>query len=497
MMHATQEHILGIDLGTTGCRAIIYTSALRPVGKSSHEYPIITDRPGEVEQDANLWWEALTRSVREAVHDAGVSAATIRALSVSSQGIAFVPVDQDERPVCNALSWLDTRATAESQTISARIGDDRIRSLTGKRSSPYYILPKLMWLREHRPEAYHDAARHLMAHDFALLRLCGVAATDHTLASGSLAYDIEGGHWSSELLAMAGVSSVTLPTIRRAGSVAGTVRQSVAEEMGLSPETLVCVGGQDQHCAALGAGTRSREAGVSLGTACQILLRVDRPDTDPSSALPCSPALFAGEWTLDGIIATAGASLRWLRDTFYPHSTYADVSDLASRAPAGSGAVFFYPHLAGGGSPRWLPESTGAFAGLSLATGSGEIIRAVLEGVAFQIYASIIAAGAPHRPNGLCIYGGGAESEPWCQIISDVTGLPVRVSAIEETATAGAAILAGLGAGIYETAAEAARLVGHDRHFEPDLSRHEQYEGIFADYQEMESRMWPGGQVSS
>lgn len=485
------EHILGLDLGTTGCRATLFTSELRPVGGSSHEYPLITGDHGEVEQDANLWWKLVMQTAREAVSAAGVLPATVRALSVSSQGISFVPVGADGNALFNALSWLDTRAVAESQAISNHVGAERVRSITGKHPSAYYVLPKLMWLKEHRRDVYRNAARFLMAHDFVLQKLCGVAATDHTMASGSLAYDLAGGGWSGELLEAAGVHSDSLPPIHPAGTVVGTLREAVADDLGLTADTKVCVGGQDQHCAALGAGTRAGESGVSLGTACQILLRLDHPDTNPASALPCSPSLLPGAWTLDGVLSTAGASLRWLRDTFFPGTTYDELSAFADRSPAGSASVFFFPHLAGGGSPRWMPESTGAFVGLTLATKPEDIVRAVFEGVAFQIQMNIISAGEQHRPEGICLYGGGAQSAPWCQIISDVTGLAVRVASIQETATVGAAMLAGLGTGIYRTVEEAAGLVEHDRTYEPNETRYRDYPSTFAAYQEMELRIWP------
>ncbi len=490
-MGGSEACILGIDLGTTGCRSILFTSGLRTLGVSYYEYPLLTGERGEVEQDADQWWQLVQRTAREVVSQCDVSPANVRAISVSSQGISFVPVDQAGDPLCNALSWLDTRAAAESRVISESIGNERVRSLTGKRNNAYYVLPKLMWLRAHRPEVHRKTARYLMAHDFVLHKLCGVFATDCTMASGSLMYDLVNGRWSSELLEFTGVETDMLPHIQRAGTLVGRLREQVAGDLGLTPETMVCVGGQDQHCAALGAGMAEKEAGVSLGTACQILLQLDRPDTDPTSALPCSPSLFAGNWTLDGVLGTAGASLRWLRDTFYPGTAYAELSSLAARSGVGSGSVFYYPHLAGGGSPRWVENSTGAFVGLTLNTQAQDVVRAVFEGIAFQIHANILSADESHRPEGLCMYGGGAQSAPWCQVISDVSGLPVRVSQTHETATVGAAVLAGLGSGIYRNVDEAASLIKDDQRFEPDEKRHQHYEQVFAAYQDLELRMWP------
>lgn len=489
--------ILGVDLGTTGCRSILFTSRLQTLGVSYYEYPLLTGDHGEIEQDAGKWWQLVQRTAREVVTQSNVNPATVRAISVSSQGISFVPVDQAGDPLCNAVSWLDTRAAAESRIISDRIGDDRVRSLTGKRNNVYYILPKLMWLRTHRPEIHRKTARYLMAHDFVLHKLCGAFATDCTMASGSLMYDLIRGCWSMEMLEIAGVQPDVLPRIQRAGTAVGTLQEHVASHLGLTPDTIVCVGGQDQHCAALGAGVGEKEAGVSLGTACQILFQLEDPDTDPATALPCSPSLFAGRWTLDGVLGTAGASLRWLRDTFYPGTAYVELSQLAARAAVASGSIFYYPHLAGGGSPRWVDSSTGAFVGLTLGTRAEDIVRAVFEGIAFQIHANILAAGESHRPEGLRLYGGGAQSAPWCQVIADVTGLPVRVSQTHETATVGAAVLAGLGSGIYRNVDEAASLIKRQQRFEADEKRHRHYEHIFLAYQDLELRMWPGQRNST
>jgi xylulokinase len=453
--------LLGIDLGTTGCKAAVCSVEGEVLGTGYIEYPLVSPRPEVVEQDANLWW-SLTQG---AVGRFQVGGRAVRALSVSAQGISFVPVDQAGRPLRKAISWLDTRAAAEVEIVRQRISDEELFRVTGKRPGAFYVLPKLLWLREHEPRLYQDADRFLMALDYLLCKLCGAAVTDLTMASGSLLLDLWQLNWSADLLAAFDVRREQLPALAQAGTVAGTLAPDVASDLGLSPETLVVVGGQDQKCAALGAGIRPGRVTVSLGTATAISYLTDRPVLDPERRIPAFPFVVPGYWDLEGVVSTSGAALRWIRDAFFPTKGYAELMELASQSPPGANGVRFFPHLTGATSPLWEPGARGAFAGLSLATGAADIVRSVLEGVAFQIRSNVdvITSLAPVEamtPSGtmtpsaeIVLFGGGARHPLWGELIAQVTGKPVYVTGMADVANWGACILAGVGAGLYRDSA--------------------------------------------
>ena len=444
------DTLLGIDLGTTGCKAAIYSPEGDLLGESYLEFTLIKPKPGVVEQDATEWWALTREAIRRSVRAASVAGGTVRALSVSSQGISFVPVDERGEPLSNAISWLDTRATTEAEIIGRRHSEADLFDITGKRASPVYVLPKLLWLRDHRPDLYHSTYRFLMAHDYLLLKFAGQFVTDHSMASGTLLYDISRQDWSPKLLEDFDIAAEKLPEVKWSGTPTGMVKPEVADALGLSRTALVAVGGQDQKCAALGAGIRPGVATISLGTAAAVSCLVDHPLLDPERRIPIFPFVLRDYWDLEGAVGTAGGALRWLREALFPGTEYVTLDRMAATSPPGAHGVCFYPHLAGASSPHWRADVWGAFLGLSLATGPQDIVRGVLEGVCFQIRENLEAM----ESTGIAIdetvlFGGGARSALWAQMISDVTGKPTSALAEVDVANWGACVLAGMGAGLF------------------------------------------------
>ena len=310
--------LIGIDLGTTGCKAGVYDETGRLRGESYLEYGLITLSSTEIEQDPHAWWALTCRAIRMAIDAAGVDGRDVRGISVSSQGISFVCLDAAGEPLGNAINWLDTRAGAQCEAILARYDAATLFTLTGKRAAPSYVLPKLMWLREHRPETWAATRKILMGHDYLVYRLCGEMVTDHSMAGGTLLYDLHALHWSPSLLNAFGISAELLPTLCWPGTPLGRVRPNVAEELGLAPDVVVVTGGQDQKCAALGAGIHDGVATLSLGTATAIVQVMDAPRTDPGRRIPTFTFLQQQRWVLEGVVGTGAGSLRWHRDVLAP-----------------------------------------------------------------------------------------------------------------------------------------------------------------------------------
>ena len=289
--------LLGIDLGTTGCKAAVYDDQGICRGEGYQAYELITLSGSEIEQDPHTWWQATCQAVRQALQAASIDHQAVRAVAVSSQGISLVLIDQAGRPLGNAISWLDTRAGDESVAILRHYPAEWLFAVTGKRASPAYVLPKLLWLRAHRPQWWRQARRVLLAHDYLVYRLCGVCVTDHSLAGGTLLYELRTSDWCQELLDTFDLAPGMLPELCWSGTRVGTLRAEAAAELGLSAQTAVVVGGQDQKCAALGAGLRDGLATVSLGTAAATLQIMDRPHTDPGLRVPTFSFVQPGRWS--------------------------------------------------------------------------------------------------------------------------------------------------------------------------------------------------------
>lgn len=487
----SMDTLLGIDLGTTGIKAAICTPEGHLLGDSYFEYPLSRPEPGIVEQDADLWWELAQDAIRQALFAAHVEGNTVRAMSVSSQGISFVPVDEAGHTLGQSINWLDSRATAEAATISQRYSDAELFHLTGKRASPSYVLPKLLWLRDHEPQTYSRTHKFLMGHDFLVYKLTGEYVTDHSMAGGTLLYDITELRWSKELATAFQIDIEQLPTVDWSGTPVGTLNPDVAQELGLSKETVVAVGGQDQKCAALGANIRPGVATVSLGTASAITCLTDQPLLDPGRRIPTFPFVVRGFWDLEGVVSTAGGAFRWLKETLFPEASYDTLTNMASQSPLGANGVSFYPYLSGAGSPHWQSGAWGTFGGLSLASTAGDIVRSVLEGVSFQIRENLEIIEDMDIPiEELVLFGGGARSPFWSQMISDIAGKPVSATEMVDVANWGACVLAGLAAGIFSgdilTQPAAGDILGQ---WSPRPDSVARYDEVYQQYRRFEGRL--------
>lgn len=449
--------LAGFDLGTTGCRCVLFNEKLDVLGEDYHEYPLITGDNGIVEQDAEQWWLLLVSALSGAAVNAACKIEDISALSLSSQGITVVPVNSEIKPLANAINWLDQRADTGVETITRTLGAERYTDITARISPEHYGLSKIMWFVRHKPELTFETAYYLMPMDFIIARLCGNTVTDHSMAAGLGCYDINARTWSEEILRVAGIASKRLPLIVQSGTIAGRVTEQAAKSTGLMPGTLVAVGAQDQKCGALGAGIDRRTITVSLGTCLAMLVKSERILCDPDMYLPCFSDLFQDGYLLEGCVAIGAGCLKWFRDLFYPGFSYDQLTALAAQHAPNMESPLFFPYLSGMGTPKRWENGTGCFHGLRLNTSMQGMSHSVLEAVAFTLRQNLEAAQsiAGSRPDYLRVFGGGAKSKEWLQIIANVTGLPVESLYTHEVSCVGAAMLAGLAAGIFKDVREA------------------------------------------
>lgn len=479
-----ESYTIGIDLGTTGCKAVVADCRGQIAGQEYIEYPLIFSG-GHVEQNADLWWELSCRAAAAALHGSGVKKEAVKGICAASQGISFVPVDTMLSPLCNALSWLDTRAKKEAGEIRKKFGEWEMFKKTGKRTNEGYVLPKLLWLKEHRKSIYKKTHKFLMAHDFITAKMTGNSITDHTMAGGTLLYDIADRRWSAEIADAAGIGVEKLPCIRHSGSFAGALSPEAAKMMDLPPCLPVAVGAQDQKAAAYFALLGKKAATLCLGTAGAMEFIVSKPVFDKKMRLPLFPFVEDGKWTLESVISTAGAALKWYRNTFCPGEPYEALDEAAKRSKPGSGGVFFYPHFAMASSPHWQSGQKGAFYGLLLETAKEDMTRSVLEGVAFQIKENLdICETLSEKTESIIAFGGGSRSGLWCQIIADVTKKTIHALPFPDAAAQGAAMLAFLERGILCSGEG-----GVAARYEPDPENSGKYGEIYKNYRETEKKL--------
>jgi xylulokinase len=483
------EVLIGLDLGTTVCKGILVDRELNVLARAEIPCPSIRRSAEQIEQDADQWWEVSKKVIRSLVAQTGSPREAIRGLGLSTQGISFVPVDRQGTPLRNALSWLDTRAREQAARVLSELGERRCFSMTGKRVSSVYVLPKLLWLRETDPKLYQEAFKFLMAMDFLTARLCGAFLTDHTMASGTLLYDLLRQEWSALLLERFELDREKLPEIRWSGNSAGTISRKTADELGLSTRTAVAVGGQDQKVAAFGAGIDLERTTISLGTAMAVTQKCDRPVIDELMRIPCFTDLLPGRWVLEGS-GIGSSCLDWVRNTMLAGKSYEELEVMAAALDGRGNRLYFYPHLAGTNTLHFGEKLRGFLYGLDFSVTEGQIVKSVFEGIAYQIREQLELLEAISRPvRELRLFGGGARSASWAQIIADACQKPVVVFSIPEMGCLGAAMLAGIGAGLFAGPDEAAALVRIRRRIEPRSELSAMYAEQYQEYLEIQRRM--------
>jgi len=472
---------MAIDLGTTGCRSIIFDDGLYALSSEYEEYGLITPNVGWVEQDAENWWEMTLRTAQKAISKSGVDPKQILGISISSQGITIVPVDNKLNPLCKALSWLDVRAEEQTAQLEKQWGQ-LLFEHTGKPTDACYTLPKMMWLKRECPQIWQRAWKFLMPMDFLIGKFTGNPVTDHSMASGTLMYDLKNCCWSKKVLDLYGIEEERLPQIKWSGECAGTVLPEVALQLGINEHCVVAVGAQDQKCAALGAGLCDDVMTVSLGTAGAVTKMWNEPKTDVVTNVGWCGYVEHGTWVTEGVINTAGTCLRWIRDLIYRGENYNVIDAEAQEALDRGSCLMFYPYLNGPSSPDYYPNAEGSFYGANLTTQRGDFAAAVMEGVAFQIRILLEAMDAYSSVSRLVLFGGGAKSALWCQMIANATGMEIAVPHNAEAAGAGAAMLA-------------AKACGND--IQPMAckeiyipTQHELYEKKYARYRSIEAKLW-------
>ena len=471
--------IIAHDLGTSGDKASLHDADGRLLAAHTEHYPTDFGHGGKAEQDPADWWRAFCAATRALLHESGTEATEIVAVAMSGQMMGVVLVDEHDQALRPAVIWADTRAQAEARAIGEAIGYERGYDLLGHRVDPTYSLAKMMWLREHDPAAWSRATGVLLAKDYITLQLTGRRCIDPSDATGTNAYDQRAGAWSAEILGFAGIDPKLLPEIVPSATVAGGLTRSAAVTCGLDEGTPVVVGGGDGATSALGVGLVSSEstAVATIGSSAWIALASEQPVRDREMRIVAFDHVVPGHYVPLGAMQAAGTSLEWLRATL----GVADDAGLeallrdAATVKAADEGLFFLPYLIGERSPIWDADARGTFIGISRHHGPAQLTRALLEGVAFNLYGVFLALERSVRPIGsIDAIGGGARSDLWLQLMADTWGVPVcRRSIVDEANSLGAAVVGGMAVGLLDDWTAASSLSTIEATFEPDARRHD------------------------
>ena len=451
----TREPLLiGADVGTTSIKALAFDTSGRAVARASRPTPTYHPKPGRAHHDPEELWVSFAGTLREVV-DQLDDPGRVASVAVASFAEAAVPLDAEGRPTHHMIAWFDGRSRPQAERLGSDIGADSIFALTGLSLQPIFGLCKLLWLKENEPDAFARTTTWLNAADYVAFRLSAVPATDYSLASRTLALDLGRLEWAGDLLEEVGVPPGIFAPLRQGGSPLGPVTPEAAEATGLPESAVVAVGGHDHVCGALAVGVA--EAGTmlnSLGTAEAIFLPLDRPLTDPEVGRQgyTQGAHVAGRYYVFGGQYTSGASVEWFRDALGGGADYEALISEAERVPPGSLGALFMPHLRLGSPPNEDPRSRGAFVGLTADAKRGALFRAVLEGLAFESRNSLeplLQHAGVDELRDIHAIGGGTQNRLLMEIKASVFGRGITVAGVEEATSLGAAILGGIGAGVY------------------------------------------------
>ncbi len=458
--------ILAHDLGTTGDKAVLVHMEEGVVGTRFASYGTDYPSPTWAEQDPRQWWDAVCQTTRDLLGAHRVAGDDVAAVTFSGQMMGCLPVDGKGRPLRMAIIWADQRAVAEADELVKKVGLENCYRITGHRVSPAYSGPKLMWLTRHQPNVVQETHKFLQAKDFIVHRLTGEWATDHSDACGTGLFDLQRKVWAEELVAAAGVDPAQLPRPVPATTVVGEVTPAAARETGLAPRTPVVIGGGDGVCATAGAGVVVEgTAYVYLGSSAWVAAAARRPFLDPSLRTFTWAHLVPGWYSPNGTMHNAGSAVEWVR-SLLGGIEYAALEDEVAAAPPGARGLLFLPYLMGERSPYWNPAARGAFVGLTRKHGRPELIRAVFEGVTFNLRLILDALVEQSLSiQHLRLVGGGAQSKVWRRILADILERPVELVThpLEATATGAAmagAVAVGLARDLTEASEHLVRIAG-------------------------------------
>lgn len=477
--------LLGLDVGTTGVRAVAVDELGHLISEASSEYPLHTPHPGWSEQNPEDWWRGAKTALTEV---AGNLEDEVVSIGLTGQMHGSVFLDSSDETIRPALLWNDQRTEKQCEEITEAVGEERLIQLAGNPALTGFQAPKVLWLRDEEPENYKKVSHVLLPKDYVRLRLTGEYATDASDAAGTLFLDVGNRDWSQEILEALEVPKEWMPRVYEGPDNTGTLRKSIAQNLGLSSDISVAAGGGDNAAAAVGVGViQEGVVSSSVGTSGVVFAHTGEFTPDSSGGLHAFCHAVPGAYHLMGVTLSAGGSLAWWHDTLDGRFDYEELSELASQAPPGSEGLLFLPYLSGERTPHSDPKARGTFFGLTNRHDKSHMTRALMEGVIFSLRDSLeIMWELGVKVEQVRATGGGARGELWRQLQADAYGLPIHRTTTDEGPAYGAALLGGVAAGVYRDIQEASSQVElRDEVTEPEEENVRFYEECYEVYRSL------------
>lgn len=454
------KYLLAHDIGTSGNKASLFSIDGKLIKSTVAGYSVNYGYGGCAEQNPQDWWNAVCRSTQEVVSD--IDPKDVAAVSFSAQMQCCLVVDKEGTVLRPAIIWADHRAEPQAKRLLEALGDTYSYQLLGHRVSPSYSIEKLMWIKDNEPDIYDSTYKMLQVKDYIIYRMTGKFVTDYSDASGTNALDLENLTWSQEILSLSGIDPDKLPELHYSTDVIGSLNSDAALDLGLTTETKVVCGGGDGPCSALGAGCiHNNEMFLTFGTSAWIGGTTEKKFLDKDQILFCFAHVIPGKYMPCGTMQSAGSSYSYIRNTFCQDiiqeaqaegiSSWDKMNALAEDSPAGARGLLFLPYLTGERSPRWNPDASASFVGIRMYHKREDYIRAALEGVAMNLDLILSSYRKYMDIHKMILTGGGAKGDVITHILSDVLETElIRPSHVEEATSIAAAVIAGIGCGIYK-----------------------------------------------
>ena len=491
------EYLLGIDVGTSGTKTVLFHRSGETIASHTEEYPLYQPQNGYAEQNPADWWNAVVKTIREVLKISGIDAKQIKGIGISGQMHSLVMLDQSGNIIRPAILWCDGRTAKECEEITERVGAPRLIEITANPALTGFTAGKILWVRKHEPENYAKCAHILLPKDYIRYCLTGEFATEVSDASGMQLLDVPKRCWSDEILEALEIDKSILGRIYESQEVTGTVCKAASELTGLAEGTIVVGGAGDNAAAAVGTGVvEDQKAFTTIGTSGVVYTHSSRPVIDPKGRVHTFCCAVPGAWHVMGVTLGAGLSLKWYRDHFCNAEKetaaqmgvdpYYLMDQEAERIPAGSNRLYYLPYLMGERTPHLNPDARGVFFGLSAIHTKADLLRAIMEGVTYSLRdcLEVIKEMGLHFDTMLACGGGGA-SPLWRQMLADVYQIPVSTLAAKEGPALGAAILAGTGAGIYESVPAACRELIQTKQTQSPSKDAQNYERFYQMYRKL------------
>ncbi|HHW25299.1 MAG TPA: xylulokinase [Bacillota bacterium] len=497
-------YLIGVDIGTSGTKTVLFDEAGRTVADALYEYPLYQPKAGWAEQDPIDWWVATYESISDVIAKSGVNPDDIKGVGLSGQMHGLVMLDAAGNVLRRSIIWCDQRTSEECAEITELVGKEKLIEITANPALTGFTASKIMWVKKHEPEIFEKCRKILLPKDYIRYMLTGEFATEVSDASGMQLLDVPARNWSRYVLDKLGIDIGMLGKVYESCEVTGQITESAAKLTGLRPGTPVVGGAGDQAASAVGCGiVREGVASVTIGTSGVVFAHTDSIKIDPLGRVHTFCHAVPGAWHVMGVTQGAGLSFKWMRDNFFAAEklTAAQTGDdpnyvmdqIAKNSPVGAGGIIYLPYLMGERTPHLDPFARGVFFGLSAIHEKRDLLRAVLEGVVFSLCDCMdILREMGINPTSVYAAGGGGNSKLWRQMLADAFGMSISVSSSKQGGALGVAILAGVGAGVYKSVPEACdAIVSEASRTEPIAENtakyakiHKFYKKLYADLRE-------------